>query len=315
MCREAATDHSPGLFSPGTGPKKIRPERRQIVETRRAMRTVSFFRKSIFQLKVFLGRPFSANSIRNVFPRPWAMIYSRFAPITSHRSRPPPQRAHSLGQTWVSDQSCSKLTSSIRSGFMQSLNYLDDTDSVPSFCDGFRFVADSPVKHILAPTDLTARSRESVACAVRLARGFNANLTLLHVTAGSERADLPFSPLYAGQLELDARRVLEESQKAERTLRAMRDRIRVQHALTEDCFLLGDPGAVTLWVAREFHVDLMVISTWQYNWLDCLFDERGDDKIIRDAPCSILVVPGPQKERLAPEPDNSPLNAKRVRTS
>ena len=37
-------------------------------------------------------------------------------------------------------------------------------------------VPGSPVTHILAPTDLTADSRESVAWAGRLARGFDAKL-------------------------------------------------------------------------------------------------------------------------------------------
>lgn len=175
-------------------------------------------------------------------------------------------------------------------------------------------VPGSPVTHILAPTDLTADSRESVAWAGRLARGFDAKLTLLHVCPGSERADIPFSPLYAGQLELDGRRVLEESHKAERTLRAMRDRIRVHHSLTEDCFLLGDPGSLILWVARESDVDLMVISTHYYNSLDGLFDEANSDKIIRDAPCCVLVVSPMEQEARQAESDDSLLTARQRKT-
>ncbi|MBV8215426.1 MAG: universal stress protein [Verrucomicrobia bacterium] len=194
---------------------------------------------------------------------------------------------------------------------MQSEISSVDAGLVPSSRGGSRFVTGSPVKHILAPTDLGAQSRESVACAVRLARGFRAKLTLLHVRPGSDRADLPFTPLYAGQLELDARRILEESQKAERNLRVMRDRIRVHHALTEDCFLLGDPAPLILWVARECHVDLLVIGASHYNWLGSLFAGPNSDKILRDAPCPVLVVPGPERERLAPESDSSPLKAKR----
>jgi nucleotide-binding universal stress UspA family protein len=198
---------------------------------------------------------------------------------------------------------------------MQSEIYPDDADLVPSSCDGPRFVAGSSVKHILAPTDLTANSRESVTCAVRLARVFDAELTLLHVWPGSERADTPFSPLYAGQLELDGRRVLAESQKAERALRVMRDRIRVRHPLTEDCFLLGDPGPLIFLVARECHVDLMVISTPHYNWLDRLFAGPNSDKILRDAPCSVLVVSPAKQESVDVASDNSLLNARQVKAS
>jgi nucleotide-binding universal stress UspA family protein len=176
-------------------------------------------------------------------------------------------------------------------------------------------VLGSPVTHILAPTDLTADSKESVEYAVRLARCFDAKLTLLHVCPGSERADIPFSPLYAGQLELDGIRVLEESHKAERTLRAMRDRIRVHHSLTEDCFLLGDPGSLILWVARECHVDLMVISTHYYNCLDGLFDEANSDKIIRDAPCCVLVVSPMEQEARQAVSDDSPLTARQRKTN
>ena len=186
---------------------------------------------------------------------------------------------------------------------MQSKREAGDADSASSFRRSWCISSGSPVRHILAPTDLTAQSNASVACAVRLARSFNAKLTLLHVWPGSDRADLPSSPLYAGQLELDARRVLEESQKAERDLRVMRDRIRVHHALTEDCFLLGDPGPLTLWVARECHVDLMVISGPHYGWLDRLLARRYSDKIVRDARCSVLVIPPIEQECVVAEPD------------
>jgi nucleotide-binding universal stress UspA family protein len=148
-----------------------------------------------------------------------------------------------------------------------------------------------------------------------LARRFHAKLTLLHVWPGSDRADTPFSPLYAGELELDARRVLEESHKAQRALRLMLDRIRVHHALTEDCFLLGDPGSLILLVARECHIDLMVISTHHYNWLDRLFAGPKCDKILRDAHCSVLVVPSPKQESIEVASDNTLLNARRVKAS
>lgn len=199
---------------------------------------------------------------------------------------------------------------------MQSKTDPDDAGLVSSSSGiGLRVVSGWPVKHILAPTDLTAQSRESVACAVRLARGFRAKLTLLHVRPGSVRADMPFSPLYASQLELDARRVLEEGYKAERTLRVTRDRIRVHHALTEDCFLLGDSDSLILWVARECHVDLMVISAHHYNWLDRLFAEPKSDKILRDAPCSVLVVPSAKQKSADVVWDNSLINARRVKAS
>jgi nucleotide-binding universal stress UspA family protein len=176
-----------------------------------------------------------------------------------------------------------------------------------------RFALGSRVRHILVPTDLTARCKASVACAVQLARRLPARLTLLYVWPGCGQADIPFSPLYAAQLESDGRRVIEESQKAESSLRSLRNRIRLQHSLSEDCFLLGDPGPLILRVASECDVDLMVISAHHCNWLDCLFDEGGSDRIIRDAPCSVLVVPSTEHEKLAAAPD-SPLKARRLET-
>jgi hypothetical protein len=59
---------------------------------------------------------------------------------------------------------------------MQSEIYPDDADLILSSCDDFRFVAGSPMKHILAPTELAPKSRESVARAVWLARRFGANV-------------------------------------------------------------------------------------------------------------------------------------------
>ena len=59
---------------------------------------------------------------------------------------------------------------------MQSESYPDEGDRASSSCRP-GFVPSSPVTHILAPTDLTAHSKASVARPVWLARGFDAKLT------------------------------------------------------------------------------------------------------------------------------------------
>ena len=172
-----------------------------------------------------------------------------------------------------------------------------------------------PVKHILAPTDLTDHSRQSVACALCLARGFGANLTLLHVWPGQPSAEPPFSPLYAGQLQLGFRNALEKSRLAEQALRAVRDRIRKHHSATDDCFLLGDPNPLILTLAKDLDADLLVISAHHYDWLGRLLDGYKSDTIIRDAPCPVFVVPGTEREPIPVRTNNSWLKTKRPKAA
>jgi nucleotide-binding universal stress UspA family protein len=139
------------------------------------------------------------------------------------------------------------------------------------------------VEHILAPTDLSDESRKTLDNAVRLAEHFHAKLTLVHVWT------TPRS--YTGVLgALDPEAVQRSKDRAEFNLRGLQDIIRERHFDTESYFLVGDPCAQILAVAESSQVDLIVISTHDYDWLTRVVEGSDAEKILRDATCPVWIV-------------------------
>jgi universal stress protein A len=139
------------------------------------------------------------------------------------------------------------------------------------------------ITHILAPTDLSDESRKAVDYAVRLAQQFNARLTLLHVwrTPSSHNGVL-------GALDPDG--IERSKDRAEFALRGLQDIIRERHFNTESYFLTGDPCTQILAVAESSQVDLIVVSTHDYDWLTRVVEGSDAEKILRDAACPVWVV-------------------------
>jgi nucleotide-binding universal stress UspA family protein len=139
------------------------------------------------------------------------------------------------------------------------------------------------ITHILAPTDLSDESRRALDYAVRLAEHFHAKLTLVHVwmTPSSHRG-------VRGALEPEA--IQRSKDRAEFILRRLQDIIRERHSNTESYFLTGEPGSRILAVAKSAEVDLIVISTHDYDWLTRVVEGSDAEKILRRAGCPVWIV-------------------------
>jgi len=139
------------------------------------------------------------------------------------------------------------------------------------------------ITHVLAPTDLSDESRRTLDYAVRLAEHFHARLTLLHVWT------TPTS--HAGVLgALDPEAIQRSKERAEFMLRSLQDIIRERHSDTESYFLTGEPCSQIVAVAKSAAVDLIVISTHDYDWLTRVVEGSDAEKILRDATCPVWVV-------------------------
>ena len=127
---------------------------------------------------------------------------------------------------------------------------------------------------ILALTDFSHRSQAAVEYAVQLARSMHARLTLLHVLPPPSAFDYTMGGLEA------ANKLAEET-----------TRIKAKYGEIDSLFRTGlDLHDEIIKVAREIAADLLVVSTHGYTgWKHFLF---GSDaaKIVKDAPCPILVV-------------------------
>jgi nucleotide-binding universal stress UspA family protein len=139
------------------------------------------------------------------------------------------------------------------------------------------------ITHILAPTDLSDESRRTLDYAVWLAQQFRAQLTLLHVWT------TPSS--HTGVLgALDPEAIQRSKDRAEFILRSLQGAIRERHSDTESYFLTGESCSQIVAVAKSAQVDLIVISTHDYDWLTRIVEGSDAEKILRHATCPVWIV-------------------------
>jgi nucleotide-binding universal stress UspA family protein len=136
------------------------------------------------------------------------------------------------------------------------------------------------VQRILYPTDFSSHSNQAYFHAVALAESHNASVTILYVyTPG---ADGP-------QSAADASRERAHWQNQLEQIRPINPRINVQHVLLE-----GDPATEIARYARDAEMDLIVMGTHGRSGLDRLLMGSVAEKVMREAPCSVLVVKLPR---------------------
>lgn len=139
------------------------------------------------------------------------------------------------------------------------------------------------LQKILAPTDLTPDGRKAVEYALALAKCFYAQLTLLHVY------DAP--NLYDYARELNDYSVADLIRRnAQNDLDALWSEIKEEYPKTNTHLRCGVPAEEIVAAAKDLEVDLIVISTHNYNWLTHLIRGSDAEQVLRRAPCPILVV-------------------------
>lgn len=127
------------------------------------------------------------------------------------------------------------------------------------------------VRTILYPTDFSSYSNQAYLHAVAIAERHSASLTVAYV-AGPDQKDE--SDHWRGQLE---------------QIRPANPAIPVKHV-----FLQGDPAAEIVGYAREARFDLIVMGTHGRTGLDRIVLGSVAERVLRDAPCSVLVVKLPK---------------------
>jgi nucleotide-binding universal stress UspA family protein len=128
------------------------------------------------------------------------------------------------------------------------------------------------IRRILYPTDFSSYSNQAYFHAVALAENHGAQLTILYVyqDSGGE-SDRAY---WQEQLE---------------QIRPLDPGILVRHV-----FLQGDPAVEIVRYARDSASDLIVMGTHGRTGLERLLMGSVAEKVMRDAPCSVLVVKLPK---------------------
>jgi universal stress protein A len=147
-----------------------------------------------------------------------------------------------------------------------------------------RFPEKGAVRHILLPTDLTRESQEAIKFAVHFARLYKAHLTLLHVYQ---------EPSYTIEYILGPH-PYEPAQNARivcrNAMQWLAESVKKQYA---DCgfeFREGVPCEEIVKAAKDLAIDLVILSTHDYNWMTRLALGCDADWIVRHAPCPVLVL-------------------------
>jgi nucleotide-binding universal stress UspA family protein len=128
------------------------------------------------------------------------------------------------------------------------------------------------IRKILYPTDFSSYSNQAYFHAVALAENHGAQLTILYVY--NERGGEEDQAHWREQLE---------------QIRPVDPGIPVRHV-----FLHGDPASEIVRYARETGMDLIVMGTHGRTGLERLLMGSVAEKVMRDAPCSVLVVKLPK---------------------
>jgi nucleotide-binding universal stress UspA family protein len=139
------------------------------------------------------------------------------------------------------------------------------------------------IKKILYPTDFSTYSNQAYFHAIALAEKHNASLTVLFVynpdittTPGSQGDEAADRRYWQGQLE---------------QIRPVDTRIPVTHVL-----LQGDPASEIVRYGRDAAVDLIVMGTHGRTGVERLLMGSVAERVLRDAPCSVLVVKMPRRQ-------------------
>jgi nucleotide-binding universal stress UspA family protein len=155
-----------------------------------------------------------------------------------------------------------------------------------------RRVSMLPFRRILCPTDFSDPAHEGLNVANEMARHFSADLYLVHVVSPVPAVAVPAAPstfnvaLYIQELVKTAQKELSTIINTKIT-----DKNRVHPIVVE-----GVPAQEILRVAGENQVDLIVMATHgQTGWRHLVFGSVAE-RVVREAPCPVLVVHRPKDE-------------------
>jgi nucleotide-binding universal stress UspA family protein len=140
------------------------------------------------------------------------------------------------------------------------------------------------IKRILAPTDFSPASKKALKYAVRFARDYGSELTVLHVVepaASSSFEEVPEAPAFSKAKMADAEGRLRTLVKSlpSTSVPGIRPAIRMGVAAHE-----------IVEVAEQLNADLIVIATRGYEAWKHLVIGSTTARVARAAPCPVLVV-------------------------
>jgi nucleotide-binding universal stress UspA family protein len=141
-----------------------------------------------------------------------------------------------------------------------------------------------PTPHFLVPTDFSAFADQALDYAIRLARTFNARLTLLHIIQ-----PVPMAGVDMG-VALPETYLQELEEAVQGSMEDALARVTAAGLTGERVVLYGVPFQEIVETAKARQVDIIVMGTHGRTGLMHVLLGSVAEKVVRLAPCSVLVV-------------------------
>jgi universal stress protein A len=140
------------------------------------------------------------------------------------------------------------------------------------------------LKRILVPTDFSETSKKAVQYALRFAEQFGGEIALLYVVE-------PATPMIGAPLAVEPFTDKDEFSMAEKDLAtlAAESHTHGAHSVSSLVRVGHAPNEITK-AAKDFDVDLIIISTHGYTSWQHFCIGSTTDRVVRAAPCPVLVV-------------------------
>ena len=141
------------------------------------------------------------------------------------------------------------------------------------------------MKRVLVPIDFSEYSKNALQYAIPFAKKFGAELLLVYVVEPTiYPADFSFGQVGNPGLESEMR------EKGEKSLdRLVKEQVAKQ-VPARSFICTGNPFLEIIRVAKEEQVDLIIIASHGHSGVEHLLFGGTAEKVVRKAPCSVLVV-------------------------
>jgi nucleotide-binding universal stress UspA family protein len=149
------------------------------------------------------------------------------------------------------------------------------------------------LKSILVPTDFSEHSMVAVTYGVALAAAYRAKLTLLHVTDDTVGRDL-IAATTLGMLHT-------AEQSAGVRLGRLLTTTEARELKPEYVVRTGQPEVEILKYAQARQIDLIILATHTRGAVAHMLTSNVAERLLRKAPCPVLVVRHPEHEFVMPE--------------
>ena len=145
------------------------------------------------------------------------------------------------------------------------------------------------LKKILVPLDFSPPSKNALKYAVRFAREFGGEVTLLYVLEPQSMTRMMPIPEATGYVESD---IAAAGQKLRSLTASIRNEIEGVHWKIR----AGLPAHEIVETAKEMDVDLIVVATHGYTGWKHFCIGSTAERVVRAAPCPVLVVRAKEHE-------------------